>query len=73
MEDLAHKCIPDWPFQVGDYVSVTERTGCDDRPRHYRGKVIAVTPAMLVVDTGKYKTTVHKGAWYCKMATVKKL
>ncbi|SMB97821.1 hypothetical protein SAMN00808754_1964 [Thermanaeromonas toyohensis ToBE] len=65
--------MPEWPFQVGDRIEVAERVGRDSKIQRYKGKITAITPAMLVVDTGKYRVTVLKGAWWSGAAVVKRL
>lgn len=63
----------EWPVETGDYIEVTEKVEGKGRGlSKYRGKVVAVTPAFLVVDKGKYRVTVLKAVWVAGLAMIKR-
>lgn len=52
----------DWPWRVGDRIHFLRQTNQRTK-RSIQGKIIALTDDFVVVDTGKYRETLHRAEW----------
>jgi hypothetical protein len=64
----------EWPVGLGDRVRLS--IYCEGRAKvwsNYAGKVVAVTPQVMVVDVGRYRVSVDKRAWWCGQALIQRI
>lgn len=65
---------PAWPFQVGDMVALElKEHGLRYSIERHRGRIVALTPRVMTVDTGRYRVSVARWAWWAGYAKVTKL
>jgi hypothetical protein len=65
---------PEWPFQVGDMVSLElKERGINGGIKRHRGRVVALAPQVMTVDVGKYRVSVARWAWWAGYAKVARL
>lgn len=70
----AKKQIPDWPFSNGDQIQLElYKPESGNGWRQYKGPIVSITPTLLVIDTGRYRVSAARWAWWAGYARIEKV